>query len=41
MKENEMLGNGWAMMERLQRAYGPDKPLFEKTWELPDVEKIR
>lgn len=25
----------------LFRLYGPDKPLFEKTWTLPDVEKVR
>jgi len=23
------------------RLYGPDKPLFEKTWTLADVEKVR
>jgi hypothetical protein len=22
------------------RFYGPEKPLFEKTWRLPDIEKI-
>jgi hypothetical protein len=26
--------------ELLFRLYGPDKPLFDKTWKLPDVEKI-
>jgi hypothetical protein len=26
--------------EALFRFYGPDKPLFDKTWVLPDVEKI-
>lgn len=26
--------------ELLFRLYGPEKPLFEKTWKLPDVEKI-
>lgn len=25
--------------EALFRFYGPDKPLFEKTWVLPDIEK--
>ena len=24
----------------LFRLYGPQKPLFEKTWQLPDVEKV-
>jgi hypothetical protein len=24
----------------LFRLYGPDKPLFDKTWRLPDIEKI-
>lgn len=26
---------------RLFRLYGPDKPLFEKTWRLGDLEKVR
>lgn len=26
--------------ELLFRLYGPEKPLFEKTWKLPDVEKV-
>jgi hypothetical protein len=25
--------------EVLARFYGPEKPLFDKTWQLPDVEK--
>ena len=25
--------------EVLFRLYGPEKPLFEKTWKLPDIEK--
>ena len=25
----------------LFRLYGPDKPLFDKTWTLSDVEKVR
>jgi len=24
----------------LFRFYGPEKPLFEKTWRLPDIKKI-
>jgi hypothetical protein len=27
--------------EVLFRFYGPEKPLFEKTWKLPDVEEVR
>ena len=27
--------------EVLFRLYGPEKPLFEKTWKLPDIEKIK
>jgi hypothetical protein len=23
------------------RFYGPEKPLFDKTWKLPDIEEIR
>jgi hypothetical protein len=26
--------------EVLFRFYGPEKPLFEKTWRLPDIEKV-
>ena len=26
--------------EVLARFYGPEKPLFEKTWKLPDIEKV-
>jgi hypothetical protein len=22
------------------RLYGPEKPLFDKTWKLPDIEKV-
>jgi hypothetical protein len=24
----------------LFRLYGPEKPLFDKTWVLPDIEKV-
>jgi len=27
--------------EVLFRFYGPEKPLFEKTWKLPDIERLR
>jgi len=23
------------------RFYGPEKPLFDKTWKLPDIEKVK
>jgi hypothetical protein len=26
--------------EVLFRFYGPEKPLFEKTWRLPDIENV-
>jgi hypothetical protein len=26
--------------EVLFRLYGPEKPLFDKTWKLPDIEKF-
>ena len=26
--------------EVLFRLYGPEKPLFDKTWKLPDIERI-
>ena len=26
--------------EVLFRLYGPEKPFFDKTWKLPDIEKI-
>ncbi len=26
--------------EALFRFYGPEKPLFDKTWVLPDIEKV-
>src|SRR5262249_31752342 len=29
-----------ANFEVLFRLYGPEKPLFDKTWVLPDIEKI-
>ena len=27
--------------EVLFRLYGPEKPFFEKTWKLPDIEKVK
>jgi hypothetical protein len=29
-----------AEFEVLFRFYGPEKTLFEKTWKLPDIEKV-
>jgi hypothetical protein len=26
--------------EAIFRFYGPEKPLFDKTWKLPDIEKV-
>jgi hypothetical protein len=26
--------------ELMFRAYGPEKPFFDKTWKLPDIEKF-
>jgi hypothetical protein len=31
-------GRGWFPFFRF---YGPDKPLFDKTWKLPDIEKVQ
>jgi hypothetical protein len=33
-----MAGKGWFPSLRL---YGPDEPLFRKTWKLPDIEKMK
>ena len=30
-------GRGWEIMLRF---YGPQKPLFDKTWALPDVARV-
>ena len=32
-----LVGKGWFPFFRF---YGPDKPLFDKTWKLPDIEKV-
>jgi len=31
-------GGGFEVLFRL---YGPEKPLFDKTWKLPDIEKAK
>jgi hypothetical protein len=33
-----MAGKGWFPVFRF---YGPDEPLFRKTWKLPDIEKVK
>ena len=30
-------GGGFEVLFRL---YGPEKPFFDKTWKLPDIEKV-
>jgi hypothetical protein len=30
-----------AQFEVLFRFYGPEKPVFDKTWKLPDIEKTK
>jgi hypothetical protein len=30
-----------AEFEVILRAYGPEKPLFDKTWQLPDIVKLQ
>ena len=32
-----VLGMGWLAMFQF---YGPDKSLFEKTWKLPEIERV-
>ena len=32
--------NADGTFEVLFRVYGPEKPLFDKTWKLPDIEKV-
>jgi hypothetical protein len=32
--------NSSGLFEVLFRFYGPEKPLFDKTWKLPDIEKV-
>ena len=33
--------NPGGKFEVLFRLYGPEKPLFDKTWKLPDIEAIK
>jgi len=39
-KKNWIPTNAGARFEALFRLYGPEKPLFDKTWVLPDIEKV-
>jgi hypothetical protein len=40
-KESNWVPTGGRPFELLFRLYGPRKELFEKTWQLPDVESIK
>ena len=39
-KESNWIPTGAGKFEVLFRLYGPQKPLFDKTWKLPDIEKL-
>ena len=40
-KDTNWIPTNWGgKFEVLFRLYGPEKPLFDKTWKLPDIEKI-
>jgi hypothetical protein len=39
-RSNWVPTNADGKFEVLFRFYGPEKPLFDKTWKLPDIEKI-
>lgn len=34
-------GSAGGKFEVFFRFYGPEKPLFEKTWVLPDIEQVK
>jgi hypothetical protein len=36
-----LVGDCLRPFEALFRFYGPEKPLFDKTWKLPDIEKVK
>jgi hypothetical protein len=38
-KESNWIPTGHGRFEVLFRLYGPEKPFFDKTWKLPDVER--
>jgi hypothetical protein len=39
-KESNWIPTGTGKFEVLVRLYGPEKPLFDKTWKLPDIERL-
>ena len=39
-KESNWIPTGAGKFEVLFRLYGPQKTLFDKTWKLPDIEKL-
>jgi hypothetical protein len=39
-ESNWILTRPGGQFEVLFRFYGPEKPLFDKTWKLPDIEKV-
>jgi hypothetical protein len=40
-KESNWVPTNGRPFEVLFRLYGPEKPLFEKTWKLPDIERVK
>ncbi len=40
-RAQKLSADALARFEALFRFYGPEKPLFEKTWKLPDIERVR
>jgi hypothetical protein len=40
LRRRRLPWNPSGQFEVLFRFYGPEKPLFDKTWKLPDIERI-
>ena len=40
-KESNWVPTAGRNFEVLFRVYGPEKPFFDKTWKLPDIEKVK
>jgi hypothetical protein len=40
-KESNWVPTAGRDFEVLFRVYGPEKPFFDKTWKLPDIEKVK
>jgi hypothetical protein len=41
-KENNSIETGTGKyFEAMFRFYGPEKPLFDKSWKLPDIEEVK